>query len=63
MFETITTIVTIGKSKKEIAFTFLKSDFIRIEDDQLFLKNEDRSIKIVEDHITTVILRMNEKQN
>lgn len=61
MFETITTIVNLGKSKKEIAFTFLKSDFIRIEDDQLYLKNEDRSIKIVEDHITTVILRMNEK--
>lgn len=61
MFETITTIVTIGKSKKEIAFTFLKSDFIRIEDDQLYLKNEDRSIKIVEDQIKSVIVQMNEK--
>lgn len=61
MYETITTIVTISKSKKEIAYTFLKSDFIRIEDDQLYLKNEDRNIKIVEDQIKNVILQMNNK--
>lgn len=59
MFETITTIVTIGKSKKEIAYTFLNSDFIRIEGDELILKNEDRNIKIVEDQIKSVILHMN----
>lgn len=61
MFETITTIVTIGKSKKEIAFTFLKSDFIRIEDDELILKNEDRKISIAYDQIQSVIMQMNNK--
>lgn len=61
MFETITTIVTIGKSKKEIAYTFLKSDFIRIEGDELILKNEHRHIKIVDDQIKSVIEQMNSK--
>ena len=61
MFETITTIVTIGKSNKEIAYTFLKSDFIRIEDDRLILKNEDRKISIAYDQIQSVIMQMNFK--
>jgi len=61
MFETITTVVTIGKSKKEIAFTFLKADFIRIEGDELILKNEDRKISIAYDQIQSVILQMNNK--
>lgn len=59
MYETITTIVTIDKSRKEIAYTFLKSDFIRIEGDRLLLKNEDRDIRIVDDQIKQVILQMN----
>lgn len=61
MFETITTIVTIGKSKKEIAYTFLKSDFLRIEGDELFLKNEHRSLTIASDQIKSLIVQMNEK--
>ncbi len=59
MFETITAIVTIGKSKKEVAYTFLKSDFIRIEDDQLILKNEHRTLKVDLEQIKNIVLQLN----
>lgn len=56
----ITTIVTIGKSKKEIAYTFKSEDFIRIEGDQLFLKSDDRTLTIAGDYVKETIRLLNE---
>jgi len=58
--KTITTIVSIGKSKAEIAYTFLKSDFVRIENDVLFLKSDNRKLTIAEDQVKEVICQMND---
>lgn len=41
--------VTIGKSKELISYSFLKSDFLRIENKQLFLKNDDRRLRLPND--------------
>lgn len=59
MFETITTIVTIGKSKKEIAYTFLKSDFVRIEGDRLILKNDQRVLKVEFEDVAGILKQLN----
>jgi len=58
--KTITTIVTIGKSRKEIAYTFKADDFIRIEGNRLFLKSEERRLIIASDFIKQTILLLNE---
>lgn len=57
--ETVTTIVMIGKSRKEVAYTFKKEDFIRIEDDMLILESDRRRLKIPEDTIKPLILQLN----
>ena len=59
MYETITTVVTIGKSKKPVAYTFLKSDFIRIEDDVLILKSDERTLRVDPEDIRQILLQMN----
>jgi hypothetical protein len=58
--KTITTIVMIGKSRKEIAYTFKADDFIRIEGDKLFLKSEERRLTIANDFIKQTVLLLNE---
>lgn len=57
---TITTIVMIGKSRKEIAYTFKADDFIRIEGDRLYLKSDDRKLVIASDFIKQTIVLLNE---
>lgn len=49
----------IGKSKKEIAYTFNVEDFIRIEQNRLILKSDDRRLKIAEDQINPLIVNLN----
>lgn len=58
--KTVSTIVMIGKSRKEIAYTFLKEDFIRIEGDRLFLKSDERRLTIANDFIKQTIVLLNE---
>jgi hypothetical protein len=58
--KTITTIVMIGKSKKEIAYTFKAENFIRIEGDRLYLKEEERKLIIAPDFIKQTIVLINE---
>ena len=58
--KTVTTIVMIGKSKKEISYTFKVDDFIRIECDRLFLKSDDRKLIIANDFIKATIQKINE---
>jgi len=58
--KTITTIVMIGKSRKEIAYTFKVDDFIRIEGDKLFLKSEERRLTISNDFVKQTIVMLNE---
>ena len=55
----ITTIVTIGKSKKEIAYTFKFEDFIKIEGDKLFLKSDERKLIIASDYVKPTIEMLN----
>lgn len=58
--KTITTIVYIGKSREEVAYTFKVEAFERIEDDRLILNNDDRRILIVPDMVTKTIAEINE---
>ncbi len=58
--KTITTIVYIGKSRKEVAYTFKVEAFERIEGDRLILNNDDRRILIVPDFVTKTIAEINE---
>lgn len=58
--KTITTSVMIGKSRKEIAYTFKTDDFIRIEGDMLYLKSDERRLKIPSDMIEALIIQLNE---
>lgn len=58
--KTITTIVMIGKSRKEIAYTFKADDFIRIEGDRLYLKSDERRLLITSDFIKQTIVLLNE---
>lgn len=57
--KTVTTVVTIGKSKREIAYTFKAEDFIRIEGHELFLKSDDRKLIIAPDMVSHTINELN----
>ena len=57
---TVSTKVTIGKSKVKILYVFLKSDFIRIEYNFLILKNDGRKLKIPSDLMDKLISDLNE---
>jgi len=57
--KTVTTIVTIGKSRQEVSYTFFISDFIRIEDGVLLLEREKRRIRIVEEYVKQTIIDLN----
>jgi len=50
----------IGKSRKEIAYTFKADDFIRIEGNRLFLKSEERRLTIANDFVKQTIVMLNE---
>lgn len=56
---TISVKVSIGKSKKQIPYTFLKEDFIRIEDDILVLKSDKRKLRLSYQMIQKVVLELN----
>lgn len=58
--KTITTIVMIGKSKKEVSYTFKYEDFLRIEGDKLFLKHDDRKLTIATDFVIATIELLND---
>jgi hypothetical protein len=58
--KTVTLIVMIGKSKKEISYTFKVDDFIRIECDRLFLKSDGRKLIIANDFVKATIQKINE---
>lgn len=58
--KTVSIIVMIGKSRKEIAYTFKADDFIRIEGDRLFLKSDERRLTIAVDFIKQTIVLLNE---
>lgn len=60
IMKTVSTIVMIGKSRKEIAYTFKADDFIRIEGNRLFLKSDDRRIVIANDFVKQTIICLNE---
>ncbi len=55
----ITAHVTIGKSKELIEYIFHERDFIRIENGQLIIKNDDRVLKIDEETQKQIIFQMN----
>ncbi len=58
-FKTVFCYVTIGKSKESIYYEFLASDFIRIENNCLLLKNDERRIKLDTGMISSVGNQMN----
>lgn len=55
----ITAYVTIGKSKELIAYIFHERDFIRIEENQLIIKDENRRLQIDEEMRRQLIFQMN----
>lgn len=59
MKKLITVYVSIGKSKQVITYTFKTDDFIRIEEDRLFLKTEERVLKLSEEQIKNLIFQFN----
>jgi hypothetical protein len=55
----ITAHVKIGKSKEIVTYIFHERDFDRIEDFRLYLKNEERVLKIDQETQYQVIYQMN----
>jgi hypothetical protein len=55
----ITAHVTIGKSKEVVNYLFLDRDFDRIENDRLYLKNDDRVLKIDEETKRQIVFQIN----
>jgi len=55
----ITAHVQIGKSKEVVAYIFHERDFERIENFRLYLKNEDRVLKIDQETQYQIIYQMN----
>jgi hypothetical protein len=56
----IIAILQIGKSKEFIEYIFSEKDFDRIESGRLFLKNEERVLKLDDDAILEIIRQINE---
>jgi UDP-N-acetylmuramoylalanine-D-glutamate ligase len=50
----ITCTVTIGKSKEETLLSFMLKDFLRIEDSQLILSNDERRLKLCPGQISCI---------
>jgi hypothetical protein len=50
----ITCTVTIGKSKDETLLHFMLKDFLRIEDSQLILSNDERRLKLCPGQISCI---------
>ena len=57
--QVITAFVKIGKSKELINYIFHERDFIRIENYQLIIRNEERVLKIDEETQRQIIYQMN----
>lgn len=55
----ITAHVQIGKSKEVVIYIFHERDFDRIEDFKLYLKNEERVLKIDQETQYQIIYQMN----
>lgn len=55
----ITAHVQIGKSKEIITYIFHEKDFIRIENFRLYLKNEDRVLKLNQETIYQILHQIN----
>jgi hypothetical protein len=55
----ITAHVQIGKSKEVVTYIFHERDFDRIEDFKLYLKNEERVLKIDQETQYQIIYQMN----
>lgn len=54
----ITAYLCIGKSKALVTYTFKAEDFIRIENEKLILKNEERVLKLPEEQIRAIIVQL-----
>ena len=57
--KTISVFVCIGKSKKITDLTFLASDFVRIENDMLYLKNDERRLKLDYENKMQLLYQLN----
>lgn len=57
--QVITAFVKIGKSKEVTTYIFHERDFIRIENYQLIIRNEERVLKIDEETQRQIIYQMN----
>lgn len=55
----ITAFVSVGKSKELTTYIFHERDFIRIENNILFIKDENRMLKIDEECKRQIIYQMN----
>lgn len=55
----ITAHVTIGKSKEIITLIFHERDFDKIEGDRLFLKNDERVLRVSEETKMQIIYQFN----
>lgn len=57
---TISVFAFIGKSKQKTPYTFLKSDFVRIENNELILKSDSRKIKLDLEELKSCLYQMND---
>ena len=57
---TISVFAFVGKSKQKTPYTFLKSDFVRIENNELILKSDSRKIKLDLEELKSCLYQMND---
>ncbi|WP_445458447.1 hypothetical protein [Flavobacterium sp. HNIBRBA15423] len=58
--KTVTCHVEIGKSKKLVTISFTSDRFISVENNQLFLKEENRKLKITDEQIKNLLFQLND---
>ncbi|UOX32433.1 hypothetical protein LXD69_10250 [Flavobacterium sediminilitoris] len=56
--KTITVNAAIGNSKKLTTIIFLDTDFLKIENNQLFIKNDNRRMILSDEQVKQVIFQL-----